>query len=94
METVIVTHQVKDYDTWKAGFDADVDRRAGMGITNIITGKIPGSPDQAILIITLPSFAKLAGVMQDPELMAKMAELGVMGPPTIQLLTSSESVAV
>ena len=81
MSTLIVNHRVKDYATWKTGFDSDEQRRQGAGIKLISVGQKAGDPGNVYIIFDVADISVLDGFMGDPELQAKMKELGVISAP-------------
>ena len=91
MQTIIATHHVQDYDTWKAGFLADEPRRAEMGVTGHVIGRITGSPEQAVAILHATDFTQFQQAMQNPGLMEAMKAAAVLAPPTLQVLSDCES---
>jgi hypothetical protein len=81
MATLIVNHRVKDYATWKTGFDGDDSRRVAAGINLISVGQKMGDPGNVYIIFDVADPSILDKFMSDPELQAKMQELGVISAP-------------
>lgn len=81
MATVIVNHRVKDYDSWKVGFDSDEERRAGAGINLMSVGQKAGDAGNVYIVFDVKDPSILGPFMANPELQAKMQELGVISVP-------------
>jgi hypothetical protein len=86
MVTVIGTHEVKDAKSWKTAFDADDSNRTNAGV------KVHGvfasieNPNMITIHMEFPSHEVLNGMMADPNMQKTMAEAGVIGEPTFQVL--------
>lgn len=76
MAKILIWHKVKDFDTWKRGYDEDAPRRDGAGFKEL--GIHRGKIDSNSLVIELEGDP---GVMEqmisDPQLKEKMQESGV-----------------
>lgn len=81
MATLILNHKVKDYATWKAGFDSDEQRRNEAGISLLAVGEKAGEPGNVYAVFTVADPSVLEGFLADPQLQAKMQELGVISAP-------------
>ncbi len=81
MATLVVNHKVKDYATWKTGFDSDEERRLSAGMKVISVGQKLGEAGNVYIVFDVADPSILPGFMADPELQAKMAELGVISAP-------------
>ncbi len=87
MTTIIVNHRVKDYATWKPGFDGDEANRKATGATLVAVGEKAGDPGNVFMIFNVEDMAKLQEFMANPELQQKMQELGVIGAPDVTVLS-------
>jgi len=85
MATLIVNHRVKDYAIWKPGFDSDNDRRVGAGINVISVGQKLGDPGNVYIVFDVKDPSIMESFMANPELQAKMQELGVISAPEATL---------
>jgi hypothetical protein len=81
MATIIVNHRVKDYDTWKVGFDSDEERRASAGIKLMSVGQKAGDAGNVYMVFDVVDPSILPAFMGNPEMQAKMQELGVISAP-------------
>lgn len=53
MATLILNHKVKDYATWKAGFDSDEERRQGAGIILLSVGQKVGEENNVYAVFNV-----------------------------------------
>lgn len=81
MATVIMHHRVSDYTTWKAGYDGDKARRDAVGAVELAVGERADDPGMVYMIWQLADPSALQTLLSDPDLKAKMAELGVITAP-------------
>jgi hypothetical protein len=81
MATLIVNHRVKDYETWKVGFDSDEERRTGAGIRLITVGQKAGDAGNVYIVFDVADPSILPTFMADPVLQQRMQELGVISAP-------------
>ena len=86
MARAFLTHQVADYDRWKAIYDADAERRASSGLRE--GGHFHSASDRNSFLIVWDTdldiagtTAMLEGMLGDPELGKVMAEAGVLSKP-------------
>jgi len=86
--TVIITHEVKDYGTWRKAFDADATHRAAGGFT--VTGVYADvkNPNLVSVVGTFPSAEAADGFIKNPKLKEAMEKGGVMGQPDVKVLTA------
>jgi hypothetical protein len=85
-----VTHEVKDYTTWKKGFDtgkADRDK-AGIRLIGVYTALDNGN---LVTVVTEAPNAEVAkGFASDPNLKAAMEKIGVISAPEIKILKKQQ----
>ena len=86
MATLIVHHRVTDYTTWKAGYDSDKARRDAAGAVELAVGERADDPGMVYMIWQIADPSAFESMLADPELKAKMAELGVITAPEAILL--------
>lgn len=80
MTTLAVRHAVKDFDTWKAGFDGHDDVRRGHGSTGY---RVLQDGNSVLALIEFPDTSSAQAFQSDPELRAVMEKAGVIGAPDI-----------
>lgn len=86
--TVIVTHEVKNYATWRKGFDADDSNRkqAGFKVTGVYADV--KNPNRVSIIGEFPSAAAAEAFTMSPKLKEVMEKAGVIGKPDVKVLTA------
>ncbi len=86
MVKVIVTHEVKDFATWKKVYDDDAPNRnkSDMKVDWVYTAV--DNPNKVTIIGEFPNSGAVNGFMDNPELKAAMEKGGVMGKPEIKVL--------
>lgn len=80
MATIILSHDVKDFASWKPIYDADADRRKSAGFKELAVGTKSDNP-QKVYMIWEGDPSPLEKMMEDPDLRAKMDEAGVISVP-------------
>jgi quinol monooxygenase YgiN len=87
--TVIITHEVKEYASWRKVYDADETNRraAGMKVWGVYADV--KNPNMITIIGTFPSAAALEGFVSSPKLKEAMDKGGVMGKPDVKVLTAT-----
>ena len=86
--TVIVTHEVKDYASWRKVYDADESNRknGGFDVRGVYTDA--KNPNWVTLIGTFPNAAAVEKFISSPKLKEAMENGGVMGKPEVKVLTA------
>lgn len=90
----VITHSVQDYDAWKRAFDAHAPTRRAAGIVDTHVNRHDGDPNQISLYLAATDESRLRGFLDSTDLMAKMREAGVKGPPHIAMITPVEDRTV
>jgi hypothetical protein len=78
MATVIINHKVTDYEKWKAGFDADLERRETMGATQLAAGHKAGDPSNVWVVMDVADVSSLGAELSKPEFQKILEEIGVL----------------
>jgi hypothetical protein len=86
MITTILSHEVKDYNSWKKVFDEDAPNRSKMGVK--ITGlyKSVDNPKMITIFCEVPSEKAIKDFMANPDLKVAMEKGGVIGMPEVKIL--------
>lgn len=92
MTTVIVSHNVGDFTTWKQAYDGNQHLRAQHGCLSAEVLRGAQDANQISVVMQWPSAAQAQAFLGDPGLKAAMAEGGVVGTPDIRILDSVEVV--
>ena len=84
--TVIVTHAVKEYTSWRKAYDADEPNRKKMGFK--VTGVYVDAKDPNLVSIigTFPSASAVDAFISSPKLKEAMENAGVVGAPDVKVL--------
>ena len=76
--TMLVTHHVENFDTWKIGFDVHNSVRAEAGIKVTPYKEIGGDPNHVHIIGTVPSKKVSEEFFSCPEMQEVMKNAGVI----------------
>jgi len=86
MVTVIITHEMKNFSEWKAGYDEDEARRQQAGLKMSGLYRAVDNPNVVTVIGEAASVEALNEFMSSPELKAVMEALGVISAPEVKVL--------
>ena len=87
MATIILSHDVKDYASWKPHYEADKARRQNAGFKEIAVGTKSDDPNKVIMIWDGDP-AAIDSMLKDPDLKELMETAGVISPPEITIINS------
>jgi hypothetical protein len=79
---LMVTHKVKDWDTWKKVFDDHKQARMDAGLIDRGLGYSDGDNHTVTIIFAVNDKKKADTFLNSKDLKAKMDSGGVVGPPT------------
>ena len=83
MATLFVRHKVKEFDTWKAAYDAfDVERKT-MGVTSHGAYQADGNPNDVTVYHHFDSMDAAKAFADSDRLKKVMESAGVVGAPDI-----------
>ena len=83
--TVIISHEVKDFDLWKEGFDANESARASLGMKAKPYRKLD-SPNTIYVIGEAPSREVFEKMFFNPNMAEVRKAAGVISEPIVTLL--------
>ena len=83
MIVVAVQHAVKDYDRWKAAFDAFPPTAGGAKFARV--NRSVSDENSIAVVCGFDSIETAEGFLNNPELKTKMIEAGVIGEPRIEM---------
>jgi quinol monooxygenase YgiN len=89
MATVIIHHDVKDYDSWRQVFDAVEGKRRAGGEQAIDVYRDSANPNAVSAVATYDSLENAQAWFANDELKAAMAEAGVVGKPQIRYVSNA-----
>ncbi len=86
-----ISHEVKDFDTWKEAFDKDEGRRSEAGLT--LAGMATDSENSNVVYIMFATddLEAVKGMLENPDIKKVMEEAGVVSEPTVQFWKVPES---
>lgn len=84
--TIIISHEVKDFATWKKGFDSDEANRKNAGFVFIALYRSLEHPNIITAMVEAPSAEAAQKFLGNPELKANMEKAGVISAPEIKIL--------
>jgi quinol monooxygenase YgiN len=92
MTTIFIRHTVKDYDSWKAGFDDHAKTREEYGSPeDYRLFREAGNPDEIVMIGEWESAEAFQRFMEESDVTEKMGELGVISEPEVYVLEEIEA---
>jgi quinol monooxygenase YgiN len=86
MATVIIHHQVTDYDSWRRVFDSAQTLRREEGEQSAEVFRDANDPNRVSVITQYSSLDAARSYFESDKLKAKMAEAGVAGKPELHFL--------
>lgn len=91
MQTILVKHTVKDYDTWKTHFDDHGEMRAEYGGRGYRLFRTPEDANELVIELDWDSAENAKSFLEDSDVRDVMTEAGVVGEPEITFLEEIES---
>ena len=89
MTTLAVRHTVRDYDSWKGGFDAHESARRHHGATG---HRVLRDGNDILVLIDFDTPDQAAAFSADPALKEAMANAGVTSAPDITVREDAEGL--
>ena len=83
MARLFVRHKVKDYATWRKGYDAFDATRKNMGMTDHGVYRAVDDENDVTVWHDFASVAEAKALLESDALKTAMADAGVVGAPTI-----------
>jgi hypothetical protein len=83
-ENLTVHLKVKDYDTWRTGYDGREKSRASAGITNGRVFRRTEDPNDVVILQDVADVAKARTWLASDEMKAAMEKSGVVGTPNVR----------
>lgn len=85
----IVTHKVADYTKWLAAYEAHDSARLAGGLHNYVIGRGIQDSNMVLVAMKVDDTTKAKAFAKDPSVRARMLKAGVIGAPTISILTAT-----
>ena len=87
MVTVIIEHEVKDFDEWKPVFDADEANRSKAGLENKgLYKSVKNANDVTMIFEVSDPGGVVDSYMNNPRLREDMKKAGVVSAPQVSVL--------
>jgi hypothetical protein len=88
-ENVTIHLKVKDYITWRTGYDGHEKNRVSAGITNGRVFRRAEDPNDVVILQDVADVAKARTWLGSDDLKAVMQKSGVIGSPTIRFAAAA-----
>jgi hypothetical protein len=86
-DMMVATHKVKDFDKWKASYDAHDSFRLANGIHSYVVARGAQDPSMVMVAVKVDDMKKAKAFAKDPSLKKAMQQGGVVGTPTFSFVT-------
>ena len=87
MVSVILQFPVKDFNKWKATFDANSEVRRAAGSQGYMVFQQAENPNQVVILQHWDSQENMERFVTSPELRALQQQAGVLAPPQVTALS-------
>lgn len=87
MATIILSHDVKDFEVWKPVYIADAPRRKAAGLKEVAVGTKAGNPNKVFMIWEGDPGA-VEKMLHDPSLEEVMKNAGVVSMPELTVVNT------
>lgn len=87
---VSVTHEIADFENWKALFDKDTPLRKEAEIIDVFVMKDINNPKIITVLMEISNLEKANAFFSSPRLKEAMGKAGVVGAPEISMFTLAE----
>jgi hypothetical protein len=88
LAAALLSHEVEDYDRWKAMFDAGRETRQRAGVVGHVVARSARDPSQVLVYLQAESTDELRTLLTSSGLAVKMQRAGVTAPPRVSYLSS------
>ena len=83
---MLIRHKVRDFKSWKAGYDAHQPKRVEAGLTEKYLLRGSDDPNEVVALFEAQDLSRAKAFATSAELREKMEEVGVVGKPDIYFL--------
>jgi hypothetical protein len=91
---IVVTHEVENYETWKAAFEGHASARQRAGVLAVHINRNAVNPNLLHVYLAAGSREQLSAFLSNAELKQVMQQAGVKGAPQVAQLTPVEDCTV
>ena len=88
MGFLLVRHNVRDFGTWKTGYDAHLPKRVEAGLTEKYLLRGADDDNQVVILFEAQDLNRARAFAASADLRERMQELGVVDKPDIYFLDS------
>ncbi|MDR6537074.1 hypothetical protein [Variovorax soli] len=85
---MLVRHKVRDFKTWKSGFDAHAPKRAEAGLTEKYLLRNADDQNEVVALFEASDLDRARAFAESADLREKMQEVGVVDKPDIYFLSN------
>ena len=86
MAFILIRHKVKDFDTWKTGYEAHQPKRQEAGLTEKYLLRSADDSNEVVMLFEAADLPKAKAFAASADLREKMKEVGVVDKPDIYFL--------
>ena len=86
MAFILIRHKVKDFKTWKTGYDAHQPNRTEAGLTEKYVLRGTDDANEVVLLFEAQDLNRAKAFAASADLREKMQEVGVIDKPDIYFL--------
>ena len=83
---VLVRHKVRDFNAWKAGFDAHAPKRAAAGLSDKQLLRSADDANEVVIVLAAKDLNQAKAFIGSPDLRETMQAFGVADKPDIYFL--------
>ena len=87
MAFILIRHKVRDFDTWKTGYDAHQPKRTEAGLTEKYLLRSADDTNEVVMLFEAADLNRAKAFAASADLREKMREVGVIDKPDIYFLT-------
>jgi hypothetical protein len=88
-ENLTIHHKVKDYATWRKGYNEHEKSRLSAGLTNGRVFRSAEDPNDVVILQDVADVAKAGTWFGSDDLKASMQKSGVLGSPSIRFAVAA-----
>ncbi len=86
MAFLLIRHKVRDFDTWKTGYDAHQPKRIEAGLTEKYLLHSEDDANEVVILFEAEDLDRAKAFAASADLREKMQEVGVVDTPDIYFL--------
>jgi hypothetical protein len=83
---MLIRHKVKNFTTWKAGYDAHAPKRTAAGLSEKYLLRGIQAPNEVVILFEAQDVDRAQAFAESADLRDKMQEVGVIDKPDIYFL--------